>query len=323
MDMRMRGVGRFLTVFGAVAFLACGGDATTGLTDPKVDTTKTTTPVDTAAANAAARTKATNTLLTQINDALTAMGQSQGVGGGVPGGPPGSAAGMVTGGGLLASSATLANSPPPADAAKCAFDSTATRWNCPEGTNPNGTTVKSWFQFLDSTNKPMKFLDSVKTVLIRRFVGTTGTIKTQLTTKDGTFPANDTTNDADTVLLAGVNGPAAQRKVTSSGALKHVLVPEGQPVARISATKTTQDFKFDPPGPNGEPPARRYPIAGKITLVLTSSQEGVANSTATTTQTTTYDGTAIATLVIKNLQGTTIRTCTYDMTAQNSPANCK
>ena len=307
-------VWRFLAAVGAVAFLACGGD-TPGLTDPTVDTTKTT--VDTATANAAARTKATNTLLTQINDALTAMGQSAGAGGGVPGAP------AAQGGPIVGGSATRASTtPPPADAVKCNFDSTNTRWSCPDFTQTNGLVVKSWFQFLDANNQPHKFIDSTKTVAIRRFVGTTGVLTTQLGTQTGPVPAKDTVNDADTLLLAGLKGAPDQRKLTSSGAMKHVLVPEGKPVARISAIKTTEDFKFEPPGPNGEPPAKRYPLAGKITVVLTSSQDGVANSTATTTQVTTYDGTTTARLVITSAQGKVIRTCTYNMTDPNSPASC-
>jgi hypothetical protein len=101
------------------------------------------------------------------------------------------------------------------------------------------------------------------------------------------------------------------------------MVPDnGSPVIHMDATKATDNFAFAPPTADGKPPAVRYPISGTITLHMTTSQEGVANSTANTIQTTTYDGTAIAKLVVTTLQGKVILTCTYDMTDSTSPANC-
>jgi hypothetical protein len=305
-------LGSFLASVGAVAVLACGGEGSK-LTGIIGDTTKT--PVDTATANAAARTAATNTLLTQINDALTAMSQSASAGG--AGGPTGGqAGGMMTG-----ATATLDGSTPPADAAKCTFDDANVRWNCPNITQANIVTT-SWFQFLDAANKPQKLIDTLSTASVRRFVGTTGFSQHQLPTPKGVTDVTDTVANSDTLTLSGLLGPKDQRKVISKGFVKHVMVPANQGIIRMSGPKTTEDFKFDPPSKDGAPPARRYPISGKITLVWTTSQDGVVNSAATTTQVTTYDGTPIAKLVITSAQGKVIRTCTYDMTSQTSAPTC-
>lgn len=306
-------LGSFLASVGAVAVLACGGEGSK-LTGVIGDTTKT--PTDTATANAAARTSATNTLLTQINDALTAISQSASAGG--AGGPTGGqAGGMMTGG-----TATLDGTNPPADAAKCTFDEANVRWNCPDITQKDGLITKSWFQFLDAGSKPQKLIDTLTTASIRRVIATSGATNHTLGTPKGVVDVSDTTANTDTLTLSGLLGPKDQRKVISKGFVKHVMVPTGQGNIRMSGPKTVEDFKFDPPSKDGAPPARRYPISGKITLVWTTSQDGVANSTATTTQVTTYDGTAIAKLVITSAQGKVIRTCTYDMTSQTSAPTC-
>lgn len=310
---RARVVGAFLVSVGAVTFGACGGDGskiTGNIGDPP------DTPGDTAAASAAARTKATNTLLTQINDALNAMSQSASAGG--AGGPTGGVGGgMMTGG-----KATLDGSPPPADAAKCTFDDETMRWNCPNITTQSGLVTTSWFQFRDASDKPQKDIDTLTTASIRRFVGTTGFTQHKLPTPKGPTDVTDTVATTDTLILSGLLGPKEQRKMISKGTVKHVMVPTDQGIIRMGGPKTTEDFRFDPPAEDGSPPARRYPISGKITLVWTTSQDGVLNSSATTTQVTTYDGTAIAKLVITSAQGKVIKTCTYDMTNQNSPPNC-
>jgi hypothetical protein len=128
----------------------------------------------------------------------------------------------------------------------------------------------------------------------------------------------------DILVLAGLKGDPANRTVIATGTLRNVMVPDdaANPVIHMDGTTTTENFAFAPPGADGTPPAVRYPISGKITVHLTTSQEGVQNSTANTIQTTTYDGTAIAKLVVTTLQGKVILTCTYDMTDSNSPASC-
>lgn len=303
---------RFLVAFGAMAFLACGGDSP-GITDPDPEV-----PVDTAVANAAKRTAKTNEFLTQLNDALTAMGQSGGAGG--AGGAQGSTDAAIVSG----TSATLAAAPPPANSAACTFDEANTRWNCPDFTQTNGLVSKSWFQFLDAAGAPHKTVDTTKTASIKRVVTLSGVIPQTVPVQgQGPTQMTDTTLQSDTLTLSGLLGPAADRKAISTGHLKHVMVGVNNQslILRMSGPKTVEDFKFAAPV-NGQPPAQRYPISGKITLVWTTSQDGNPSNTATTTQVTTYDGTAIAKLVIRNAQGNVIRTCTYDMTNQNSAPSC-
>lgn len=314
--------GRFVFAVGLVGFLACGGD-TPGITDPPDDGPDgPDVPVDTAVVNAGKRAAKANEYLTQLNDALTAMGQAGGAGG--AGGPQGSNAVFAEAAVLAGGPATLAAAPPPANSAACTFDEANVRWNCPDFTQTNGLVSSSWFQFLDAAGAPHKFVDTTKTASIKRVVTLSGVIPQTIPVPgQGPTPMNDTTLQSDTLTLSGLLGPAADRKAISTGHIKHVMVAvsNSSTIVRMSGPKTVEDFKFAAPV-NGQPPAARYPISGKITLLWTTSQDGVANSTATTTQVTTYNGTAIATLVIRNALGNVIRTCTYDMTNPNTPPSC-
>ena len=311
-------VGRLLIAV-AVTSWACGGDGSgTGVTDPKVDTTKVKTPVDTAAVNLAARIATTNTLLTIIDDGMSAVSQSAGVGGVPTSAPPMHEGNLVSG----ATLATAPPPPPPPDAAKCTYEDATAHWNCPDFKQQDSTTIKTWFQFLDDKGEPHKFVDSVTTVAIRRFVQRSGAVKTQHTSQAGTVPAVDTVFNADTLVLSGIKGPPEGRKLNGKGMMKHVVVPEGQSPFHVTATTTTENFAFTPPAPAGSAPAPRYPISGKVTGIVTGYSEDKPTQGSTTTQVTTYDGTKIAKLVITTQQGQVLRTCTWDMTAANVAPSC-
>lgn len=296
-------VSRVLLAFVLTAFVACGGD---GITDPPGGVT------DTAAANAAARIASTNALLSQMEDAINALGQSLSAGG-VPSGSPELA------GGAGGAGATLASTPP--DAAKCVFDPAAVRHVCPAFTQTNGVVVTTWYQFLDAQSQPHEVPDTAKTVAIRRFIQKAGVVNSQHTSQAGTVPAIDTMKNADTLTLTGLKGPPEGRRLNGKGTMSVVIVPQGQPVARISATTTTENFAFAPPA---TPPATaiHYPVSGKVTAIVTSVREDQPQAGSTTSQVTSYDGSKIAKLVISLLNGTVLRTCTWDMTAANVAPTC-
>jgi len=311
-------VSGFLIAVAAVA-LACGGDGPAGITDPKIDDPKVDTtkkPVDTAAVNLAARIAATNALLGVIDDGFSALSQATSAGGaGGPGGSPP----MFEEAGFRAR-ATFATTPPASDAAKCTFADATMRWVCPDFKYPDSSVVTSWFQFLDTNGVAMKLFDTTTTVAIRRFVGRAGVVQTKFTNQNGTVTAVDTMANTDTLILTGIRGDPAKRKLNGKGTIKAVLVPPGSPTIHNSATTTTENFAFTPPPPPGSTvPPVHFPISGKVTAIVSGYSEDKPTQGSTTTQVTTYDGTKIAKLVITTQQGQLLRTCTWDMTTTNPP----
>jgi hypothetical protein len=300
---RAQTASRLLAGFALIACTACGGDKP-GITDPDDEL-----PVDTAAVNAAARTAATNALLGQIDDALNALSTSLTAGGVPTGSPPPMA------GGATMSLADAAPPPPPPDAAKCTFDDATVRWDCPSFTQPNGMVIKSWFQFLDAQNVVQKEMDTLKIVAIRRATERSGNVVSQHTSQSGTVPAVDTMSSADTLVLSGLRGTPDARRLDGSGGMSVVIVPEGQPVATVSATITTARLAL-----NAKPGEPHYPIAGTITAIVKSVRADQPQAGSTTTQVTSYDGTTIAKLVITAATGQLLRTCTWDMTSAAAPA---
>jgi hypothetical protein len=316
---REKSVGLFLITFSIAAMAACGGDKT-GLTDPDpitpVDTTKT--PVDTAVVNAAARTAATNALLLQMDDAVSALSQSAAAGGVPTGSPP-----PIAGGGMSTGpAATTADAPPPTNAAQCTFDSTTVRHTCPNFTQANGLVIKTWFQFLDAAGAAHKVPDSTKTVAIRRYVEKEGVTTGQHNANGVVVPSTNTMLWKDTLVLSGLKGPPEGRKLNGVGSMSVVIVPQGMPSATVTGTTKTEDFAFTPPP---TPPATatvRYPISGKVTAVVTTVRSDVPQQAGTTSQVTTYDGSKVAKLVISTMQGKVLRSCTWDMTAANVQPAC-
>ncbi len=294
-----------LSTLAVAGFAACGGD-TPGITDPPV-----------GGNDSASVTAATNTLLTQMNDAMDAMNQALNAGGVMTGFRLATALAVA---GTSSDVGAVEKAPPP-DAAKCSFDSVTVRHSCPNHTLANGVVISTWFQFLDAANVPHQHPDTATTVAIRRFVERSGVVTSQHTSQAGTVPAKDTIRISDTLTLSGLKGPPAGRKLNGKGAMAVVIVPQGQPVATVSATTTTENFAFLPPPPPPELPTVRYPISGKVTALVTSRRsDQPPQAGSTTTQVTTFDGTKIATLVISQANGTVLRTCTWDMTSTAPPA---
>lgn len=195
-------------------------------------------------------------------------------------------------------------------AAACTFDATNVRWNCPSVTAPNGLVTTAYFQLLDATNTPQTAFDTLTTVAIRRVTDKKGTVTQPLITQTGPVPSVNTVNNHDDLKLTGIRTAAAHR-LNGTGSMSISFVPEGRPKGTSSATTATADLGFTA----GKP----YPTSGKLSAVVVSTTEGQNGST--TNQTTTYDGTAVATLVITFASGQK-RTCTYDMTAPTTPATC-
>jgi hypothetical protein len=275
--------------------LGCGGDSP-GITDPpggQDTTTKKPTPPS--------KTAMVNALLAEITNGQSAASQSASAGG-VPGAPaPKSSA-------ALASTAVTATGD---DAAACVLDATTKRFNCPNQVQPNGLTTTVYFQLLDATGAAQTEFDTLTTTSVRRVTHKFGVYSNPLITQTGPVPAIDTTDNTDSLALSAVRTPGAH-KLNGTGLMKVVIVPEGQPVVRITAPTVTTDLAF------GDS-TKHYPISGTITATLTSIRTG--SPASTNSQVTSFDGTSIAKLVITLPNGQK-RTCTYDMTAPNVPAVC-
>ena len=302
-------VRRFIISLAAAAFIGCGGDGP-GLTDPPDDDL----PVDTAVANAAARLAATNTMLSQMEDAINALADALSKGGvpGAGGSMSGENGGVITG-----PRVTLASAPP--DAAKCTFDAETVRHSCPAVTGTNGVTVSTWFQFLDAAGAPHKDPDTTKTVALRRFMSKKGKTATQHTSQAGTVPAFQTVDVVDTLLLTGLKGPVADRLLNSKGFMTVLLEPEGQPSVNMEIPTAAENLKFTPPSTTqGAPKPPPYPIAGKVTASVKSKRSDQAQS-STTHQVTTYDGKTATLTITASQTGKVLRVCTWDQSLTAPP----
>ena len=215
------------------------------------------------------------------------------------------AASVASGGSTAAPSDTTKRTQ---DSKACPLNAATGYFVCAPVTLPNGMTANSSFQLLDAADAPRTKYDSL-VVKLRRISSMTGTLTQPIQTPNGPVNATQTIAQHVTVVLTGFRANAPEQNGT--GRMTNTIVPEGLPTGNVTVAKTVAGLRIDP-----SPTGPKYPIAGTITSVVTS-QQGTGPA-FTSTQVTTYNGSAIATTVITPQNGP-VRTCTYDMTKKEPP----
>ncbi|HEX7939047.1 MAG TPA: hypothetical protein VF483_08635 [Gemmatimonadaceae bacterium] len=213
------------------------------------------------------------------------------------------ASSAASSGGQGAPSGSASNAPP---AQSCTFADSTMSFYCPTITQPNGMVYKMRFQLLDSAGAPQAHFDTVTTRAVKRITDRSGTVNQPLMTQNGPVPATQTMSEHVEMTLSNIR-PGLTPEQNGNGVMTNSIVPTGLASATMTVTETFEHIVIDP-----APGAPKYPKSGKVTVVMVS-QTGTAPQ-VTTTQVTTYDGTATATTVI-TLPGGAKRTCTYSMTA--------
>ena len=284
-----------LILLAAFTFAACAKSSPSSPTTNNNNTgNNTPTTVD--------LTARVNALLAEMNTSQGAISQGAGAGD------------RLVAGGIQFSSAasplgpSFTTSVPNDSAAACTFDATSSKFNCPARTLAGSGLIHIVsFQFVDSAGKPQTQFDTIKTAGLIRWTADSGTKSQPVQTTNGPVPATQGTHNSDSTMLTGLHVGQTHTQ-NGAGHLQQTIAEQGVvDTAFITAPTTTAALTTGPTVP--------YPTGGSYTAVVHTVQGA---STSTTTQVTSFNNTATATLVI-TFAGGGRRTCTYDMTSQAAP----
>lgn len=176
------------------------------------------------------------------------------------------------------------------DSDACIFSTTTSRVECATVTH-GGLTINRSFSFLDATGAVQQAFDIVKTNTVNVKSSVTGTVTHHET-------ATSTVNSSSDFTVAGLASGSTQRTVDGKSAGRETTTGTKDGVA-FTAARTAGDTTSGLiiPIQNGRP---TYPTAGTVirSMQATVTRAGSSPSTSSRREVITYDGSAIAKVVI-------------------------